>query len=315
MPAPTVLNVGFYNYVLTDKIVAGARYSRKRLDRTIEDVGILTPLGEQYYIANPGYGPTVDESIWPKGYPQDVTPKAQRDYDALELRIEKRYSSAGWLNLSYTWSRLYGNYGGLASSDEALNTSAAGRTSPNVNRYFDLPWINYDARGNLIYGRLATDRPHTLKAFYSYDLKSKIGTTRFSPIFQVYSGTPLTTEVDVQDLNVFSFGRGDLGRTPIFSQTDFVAVHDFPGFREGQKVRFEFNVTNLFNQATVISRFTQITHTSDGAITFDNTADIFKGYDVLKQMARQQVRVDPRYGLDYSYQGPREVRLGFHFIF
>lgn len=310
----TALDLG-YEYSVTDKIVLGARYSRKRLDRTIEDVGILTSLGEQYYIANPGYGPTVDESIWPKGYPTDVTPKARRDYDALELRMEKRYSSAGWINVSYTWSRLYGNYGGLASSDESLNTTAAGRTSPNVNRYFDLPWISYDAKGSQVFGRLATDRPHTLKAFYSYDLRTKAGTTRFSPIFQVYSGTPLTTEVDVQDLNVFSFGRGDLGRTPIFSQADLMIVHDFRGFKEGQKFRFEFNATNLFNQATVIGTFGQITHTNDGAITFANTADIFKGYDVRRQMASQDVRVDPRYGLDYAYQGPRELRLGFHFIF
>ena len=32
------------------------RYSRKRLDRTIEDAGIITPNGEQFYIVNPGEG-------------------------------------------------------------------------------------------------------------------------------------------------------------------------------------------------------------------------------------------------------------------
>lgn len=304
-----------YDYSFTDRVVGGIRYSHKRLDRTIEDVGILTGQGEKYFIANPGSGVTVDPNNWPANYPKNVTPKAVRDYDSLELKVEKRYSSNFWINASYTWSRLYGNYGGLSSSDESLNVDGTGRTSPNVNRYFDLPWINYDATGKQIFGRLATDRPHTFKFFGSYDLKSKIGTTRFAPIYQLYSGTPMTTEVDVQDLNVFSYGRGNLGRTPVFSQTDFLVSQEFRGFREGQRFRFELNATNLFNQATVLNNFTQLTHANDGAITFDDTADIFKGYSVLEKMAAKGIRRDPRYNLNYNYQGPREIRLGLHFFF
>jgi len=112
-----------------------SHYSRKSLIRTIEDVGILTPQGEQYFIANPGFGYTIDPKRFPAGYPANVTPKAQRDYDALELSVTKRFAGT-FVNASYTLSRVYGNYSGLASSDKN------GRTNPNVNRYFGEAWMS-----------------------------------------------------------------------------------------------------------------------------------------------------------------------------
>jgi hypothetical protein len=300
-----------YDHSFSNSWVAGLRYTHRQLDHTIEDVGILTPLGEQYYIANPGFGLTIDPRRFPAGYPANVTPKAQRDYDAMEFKLEKRYAKNFFFQGAYIWSRLYGNYAGLASSDEN------GRTSPNVNRYFDEAWMSYDAAGKLVYGRLPTDRPHTFKIFGSYDLNSKAGTTHFGPYFFVGSGTPVTTEVDVQDVPAFSFGRGDLGRTPVFSQTDFLVYHEFgqKWLGEGRKFRLEFNVTNLFNQETVTDRYKTITHANDGAITFRNTADIFKGYDVAAGMKQFDIRRDPRYNLASNWQSPRYIRWGFHFIF
>lgn len=40
------------------------------------------------------------------------------DYDAVELALDKRHSGDWSARVSYTWSRLYGNYSGLAQSDE-----------------------------------------------------------------------------------------------------------------------------------------------------------------------------------------------------
>ena len=90
--------------------------------------------------------------------------KAERKYDAVEVRMDLRRTKY-FFNASYTWSRLFGNYSGLASSDEA------GRTSPNVSRLFDLPFASYTAAGEPNNGLLATDRPHVFKAFggYSFD--------------------------------------------------------------------------------------------------------------------------------------------------
>ncbi len=298
-----------YEYLFEGGWAAGVRYTHKQLDHTIEDVGILTPQGEQYYITNPGFGFSVDASKFPKGYPTNVTPKAQRDYDAVEFHLERRFAKKYFLNTSYTWSRLFGNYGGLASSDEN------GRTSPNVNRYFDEAWMSYDAKGQLVNGRLGTDRPHTFKFFGSYDQKwSKYGTTRIAPQIFAFSGTPVTTEVDVQGVPVFVYGRGDLGRTPVFSQVDLLISHDF-NVGEGKRIRLEFNASNLFNQATVTDRFKTFSHGNDGGLTFDDTVAIFKGYDVTKGLAANEVRKDPRFNMPSAFQNPRDIRLGFHFIF
>jgi hypothetical protein len=297
-------------HALTDTLLLNVRYNHKKLDRTIEDVGVLTPQGEKYYIANPGFGLTADPKTFGPGIP--TTPKAKRIYDAMEIRLDKRFSRGLTFQVSYTLSRLYGNYGGLASSDEN------GRMSPNVNRYFDLPWMNYDAKGRLVEGRLATDRPHALKFFGTYALKSKLGETRFSPVFFVMSGTPLTTEVNVISTTpMYVNGRGDYGRTPVYSNTDFGITHDFRlgNLPERYRVRIGFEVFNLFNQSTVTDRWMGYVHPNDGQIQFEHEADVFKGFDYKALMKEQNLRVDPRYGWASAFQGPRTARLGIHFFF
>ncbi len=290
--------------------VYGVRLVHKVLDRTIEDVGTLTEHGEEYRITNPGFGDSIDPKNFPADFPAHVTPKAKRNYDALEMKLERR-RGAYLVLTSYTLSRLYGNYGGLASSDEH------GRTSPNVNRYFDLPWMNYDAHGRRIYGRLATDRPHTFKFSGSYDVKSRLGVTQVSPMWIVMSGTPLSTEATViSSTPVFLNGRGDMGRTPVFSNTDVKVSHEFKVSKnEERKVRLEATVGNVFNQRTAVDKVTNYIHPHDGQIQFDNPADAFRGYDYEALRKEQELRVDPRYGMNSALQSPRSIRLGLHYMF
>ena len=295
---------------VTDTTAFSVRYTRRQLDRTIEDTGILTEHGEVYYIANPGLGITADPKFWPKGFP--VTPKAERVYDGVELRVDRRFSRNYQFAASYTISRLWGNYGGLASSDED------GRTSPNVNRYFDLPFMSFDKAGKLVYGRLATDRPHALKFHGYYTLKSKAGSTNFAPVFYAFSGTPLTTEVQmVSSVPIFVNGRGDLGRTPVYSQTDFLVSHEFKpsSSREQMRVKLEFNIRNLFNQSTARSYYPGYVHVNDGQVNFASELDFFKGFDYKKMMADQKLPTDPRFNMASAFQDPRTLLLGFHFYF
>ncbi|MCI0391224.1 MAG: TonB-dependent receptor [Acidobacteria bacterium] len=301
------------DYALNDKMVLSTRYTHKSLDRTVEDVGILTPAGEKYFIANPGFGLTADPKTWGPGIP--VTPKTKRNYDAVEFRADKRFSNSYTFSASYTWSRLFGNYGGLASSDEN------GRTSPNVNRYFDLPFMSYDSKGQLVEGLLATDRPHTIKFFGSYVLNSKLGETNFAPTVFLFSGTPLTTEVSAFHVPVFVNGRGDLGRTPFYSNFDLLLHHEYK-VKENYRLRFEVNFTNLFNQNTITNKHVGFTHVNDNEIQFASEAAFFKGFDVNAKIAEfnkanptSPIRVDPRFGLASGYQQPRGIRLGVHFFF
>jgi hypothetical protein len=99
-------------YGLTNTLVFSGRYTRKNLDRTIEDVGFFDAAGnENFFIANPGMG-LVSQPFAP-GLP--ASPLAKRLYNAMELRLDKRFTNNYFFNASYTYSRLTGNYSGLSS--------------------------------------------------------------------------------------------------------------------------------------------------------------------------------------------------------
>ena len=109
------------------------RYARKRFDRTIEDTGVLVPgIGEVYRITNPGEG--IGENVL-RDFAGCTTcpnqPKPTRNYDGVEFRLRKRLSDSWSVTTTYLYSRLFGNYSGLTSSDEN------NRNSPSVNRFFD----------------------------------------------------------------------------------------------------------------------------------------------------------------------------------
>jgi hypothetical protein len=308
-----------YERSLTETLVLSARYTNRRLLQTIEDTGFMDPeAGETYMIANPGYGITTNQKFWTEKMGAGVpsTYKARRDYDAIEMRLDKRFSKAYQFSASYTLGRLYGNYSGLASSDEN------GRNSPNVNRYFDMPWVGYNQKGQITEGLLATDRPHTFKLFGTYTNINKLGQTTFAPYVSWYSGTPLTTEVAVvTTATMFPYGRGDLGRTPMFFNSDMSVTHEIRPVKsnEQMKVRFEFYVQNLFNNSTITDRFKTILHETDAHLQFgadnDDYASIFKGFDTLSVMKAQKDRIDPRYKQASSFQSPRQLRLQLSFIF
>src|SRR5690606_3813903 len=144
---------------------------------------------------------------------------ARRNYNAVEVQLERRFASNYFFNMNYTFSRLRGNYSGLANSDEA------GRSDPGVNRNFDLPMIGFKAAGGSDYGPLATDRPHVFNAYggYVHDWSST-NSTEFSAFQTFQSGTPMSTTIDFI-VPIFLHGRGDRGRTPMLSQTDFSVTH------------------------------------------------------------------------------------------
>jgi len=302
----------YYNlqtdYQVSDTTVLSVRYTRNRLDRTIEDVGLLTARGEAYFIANPGFGVVADPRRFPAGVP--TCPAAVLNYDAAEFRLDRRFSRSFLYSVSYTYSRLWGNYSGLSSSDEN------GRNSPNVDRTFDLPWEKYNAQGQPVLGLLATDRPHTFKLFGSYSIRSAAGSTTLSPIIVAFTGTPLSTEVGVISLPILVNNRGDLGRTPAFTNTDLQISHEFRIPRlEGRRLRLQGDLFNLLNQRSISNRFVRYNHGSDGNLQFPVQADVFKGFDYKTLMTAQRKRVDPRFGLASAWQGERLVRLAIHFVF
>jgi hypothetical protein len=332
-------------HAFTTRLVGAVRYVRKDLLRAIEDIGVLDEEGsEVYVIGNPGFGVTRNtNSVYGGQAPNGefLVPKAIRQYDGLEFRLQGQLAAFNWVS-SYTWSRLYGNYSGAANSDES------GRSDPGVSRAYDLPYYYFDASGSqkTILGRLGTDRPHTFKFFGNYVFRHKLGNTNFGWNQIAYSGTPDTTSIIYQSAPTLPFGRGDLGRTPFLTQSDLNVYHEFR-FTERARARFEVNVLNLFNQAAVISRVTQLNRS--GAVSTDALPlnRFFAGYNPQSFISTNggggTVPVNPIYGLPGSsyragggpdatadrlssafavtfpnfgaYQEFRTIRLGLRFLF
>ncbi len=312
---------------LFNSMIISGRYTHKQVDRAIEDIGFPTAQGsEAYVIGNPGYGLACAQATL-NGFP---CAKAERKYDAVEFRVDKRLSKNYFFNASYTWSRLFGNYSGLASSDEA------GRSSPNVNRFFDLPFLGFTATGAPDNGLLATDRPHVFKAYAGYDFDwggSKTNMTQVSFFTTAQSGTPLTTTYQFYSVtSAILYKRGDLGRTATFTETDLQVNHKY---KFGKDTRFTIepflNIRNLFDEANELTRQTQygLANLSAGSLaaagcaacTDEQTAirQVFNGgiqsFVLARLNANKAARVFNNYGLANSFQAPREVRFGARFYF
>jgi hypothetical protein len=236
------------------------------------------------------------------------------------------------------YSKLWGNYSGLQNTDEIrafVSPSGSGfaasqqfsadifRGGGNANRVFDLDQAMFDAQGNLgLYGRLPTDRPHVFKFYGSkvFGFGTEIG-----GFFRASSGTPLTTQVITSShIPFFVNGRGDYGRTPVFSNTDLLIAHEFKfGEDEVKRLRLEFNAQNIFNQ-----KIAQYVSTTVNFDEFYRTAginvlgqDFSKGFNWEQLLAAASDNTnargvrDPRYGMEAVYSPGFSGRLGLKFIF
>ncbi len=309
---------------ISSQTVFRGNYVHNNLRRTIEDLGALDANGNEVYLyGNPGEG---DAKIMPtsgltKPFPM---PKPVRKYDAMELSVTRRFSKGLFGSFSYVYSRLYGNYAGIANSDEitspATGASSAtaqqlggsiARPGGNANRAWDLDEVLFDSHGNVdIQGRLATDRPHVFKLYGARGFNWRSNHSSEIGLFQYAgSGTPLTMVVQtVNQIPVMVEGRGNMGRTPFLTQTDLVLAHTVR-IGESRKLRFEFNALNLFNQKTARNRFTSLNRGAgagggrpSSAIDLSGT-DLFKGFDyrtMLANTADAQTgpgAIDPLFGL------------------
>lgn len=290
------------DYQLTRTLAFEARYDRRRIDHVIEDSSIFNPnIGETFVIVNPGEGinrtfsgfynflaglkpgdagfSTCTSTSTPS-CPNVLPP--QRNYDAVELRLTKATSNHWAGMVSYTYSRLWGNYTGLTSSDQA--DGGGGRNSPNNGRSFDEPFFSFNANGGSSSGLLPTDRPNTFKGYVYYDLNwMRHFSTEFG-IFQVlYQGSPLTSYLDAgfafatgfnvpnaggafpvdvvnrgqwvnvtQDPNtgVITVGSPFTRRTPWYEQTDFNFTQNYK-ISESKTLGFSATIANLLNQQSV----------------------------------------------------------------
>jgi len=212
-----------------------------------------------------------------------------------------------------------------------------------VDRFFDYPINGFTATGQPDNGYLATDRRHVFKAYGGYELdrwKNKGHSDDFSFFYQAMQGTPQTTFITVVATSIPLIKRGDLGRTPAFTQLDLSWTHNYTFGSEGRyRFAFDFNVLNVFNQNTVTS-FSTTRYRTTNTI---GATDIDAAYNqatqtlipILNKILTGQIgtqlnqledgglpsltgRPNPHnslYGHPSGYQSARSVRFGFRFSF
>jgi hypothetical protein len=287
------------DYQIRATLAFEVRYDRRRLDHVIEDSSIFNPsIGETFVIVNPGQGINKTFSGFynfiaglnpgqpgaancaPPACPNTIP--AERNYDGVEFRLTKS-STKHWSGMfSYTYSRLWGNYTGLTSSDQA--DGGGGRNSPNNSRAFDEPMFSWNAFGSSSSGLLPTDRPNTFKGYAYYELGWLRRLSSEFGIFQVmYQGSPLTSYLDegfcipagfnvpnagcgfpvdvvnrgkwvnvTQDpsTGAISIGNSYVKRTPWYTQTDFNLTQNYK-ISESKTLGFTATIANLLNQQAV----------------------------------------------------------------
>jgi hypothetical protein len=236
------------DHELTPRLAVGARYIHKWVKRTIEDVGIYAYVGgdyiEDYLISNPGEGYAVN--MEPR-FMNLITPKPKRDYDAVEFHVRKRFSNNWAADATYTYSRIYGNYPGLSSSDEW------GRNSPNVNRLWDNTVMSYNPQQQVVYGVLNSDRPHQFKVSGSYDFNFGLSAGAF---WILQSGLPNSTVFRASGggYPVFVNGRNDLGRLPTYENLDLVLTQTFR-LGGNRRIALQANFDNVLDLKNVTNFF------------------------------------------------------------
>jgi hypothetical protein len=299
---------------LTEELSFSARMVYKHLIRTIEDVGVLMQdaqgnWSEQYYIANPGEGWTrpvsqggrFADKYWP-------CPKPKREYYAVNLALEKRFSNNWQGGINYTWSRQTGNYGGLSSSDES------GRNSPNVERYWDLYFERYDIHGRPLDGVLPTDRPHYIKAYGSYAFP--FGLTVETTVYG-RAGLPRTTNLSFNNMQIFPDGYFDTGkRTPFLVYADLCLEYNL---RIAKKYTINLNTTifNFTNTSTITGYYQRPNYTML-SLTDDELLAQKTNYKDWHQWLNEKITVNrdnPRYGMWTSRNGAWNWRLGARISF
>ncbi len=319
--------VGGVDYQLGKAWALEARYDRRRLDHVIEDASLSDRIfGELYTVVNPGQG--VDKTIdsyasyltsigKTYGVPGEAfndtkdygpsaafgtcpscpaNPIAIRNYDAVEVRLTHS-TSRRWNGMfSYTYSRLWGNYTGLTTTDQT-DGGTPGRNSPDTTRSFDEPFYYFGANGKSTDGVLPTDRPNVFKGNVYYALPwAKHQTTTFGLFQYFYQGSPMSSFIDLTKTlpnlpyePTYIFGRGNwvnmiqdavgditlstpyVQRTPWYIQSDFNASHSIRT-GEHQALAFSANIINLFNQRAVTAYY-------EGLNSTYFATPLYPGYD------------------------------------
>jgi hypothetical protein len=195
----------------------------------------------------------------------DGFPNPVRNYRAVEMELNKRFSN-GWQFMS-NWriAKVTGNYEGHLRNDNA-------QADPGISSLFDFTTGNLNLLGDqFAAGILNTDRRHIVNLYGSYEFGERyfkvLKGLNAGTNIRFQSGAPVSeylahpVYLDAGEIPVG--GRGKLGRTPLYGSMDLHFDYRW-SFYEKWKFRYEVNLFNVTNNRDVrqINQFREL----DGSV-------------------------------------------------
>ncbi len=175
-------------------------------------------------------------------YPRGpASPEVKRYYRGIELFARQAVGNSLWLQASYVYSSLRGNY------DGGVNQGAYGQTDPGINSDFDYPALWHDG-----YGTLALDRTNRFRfdGFWVTPWRLSVGLQAF-----VATGEPLNQIGYFNDgygSLIFLVPRGSVGRLPTLWGTNLSL--NYPIAVGPVTVTLQAYLFNVFNQQIAVDR-------------------------------------------------------------
>ncbi len=213
------------------------------------------------------------------GLPEVATPPAKRVYRGIELLARRTVGDRLWVQASYAYSSLRGNY------DGGINETVDGETSPGSNRDFD-----FEALWQHGYGILTLDRPHSfrLDGYWTTPWRLSLGLQAFAA-----SGAPLNRFGyfnDAYGAAIFLVPRGSAGRMPALWGTNLTL--QYPVRVGPTLVTLQGYLLNVFNKQIPTTQDENWSISPSG----DYPADIFDPNQPQQNSDYGKVtsRLDPR---------------------
>ncbi len=225
-------------YELIPNARLSASYTHRNLPRALEDMSNTD--GQTYFIGNPGEGIA------------DSFPKAKRVYDAVTVSFNKTFSDLWLAQVSYTWSRLTGNYDGLWSPNYQQ------QLDPNITANFDLKTLLLNGDGVL-----SADITHFIKVYLAKEfVVSPVFSISLGGSFNANSGTPvdaLGAHPIYGDGLAYILSRGSAGRLPWVTSLDGKVNFNYR-FTKDLVLTASVEAFNIFNSqrpTQIDQRYTQ----------------------------------------------------------
>jgi outer membrane receptor protein involved in Fe transport len=279
--------VGF-EYEVMPNFAVGIKGTQRDINNVIEDISVDG--GHTYFITNPG-GTVTANPITGEVLPGPVVfPEPTRDYESVELTLNKRFSNNWQLFGSAVYSKNEGNYGGLFRQDN-------GQLDPNITSLYDLPDLLIGA-----FGLLPNDREYQFKLYGSYVWPFRLTTGFYA---QYLDGTPISQlgRHSIYGANErFVTPRGSFGRTPDVWSLDLHFQYPISiGGNELKLIADVFNVTDEQEATTVDQTWTNAREDAADPLCGGADPTCAQGNDL--------------FGTPTSFQSPQTIRLGAKFSF